>query len=94
MATAQEFAAGLAESSSDPAEVRCPFLTLIGTGKSAHSIRHAERWHEALPVEGKGIVDFDAATGADAHCQPNNPLRMAQELCNWLDELFDGVPER
>jgi hypothetical protein len=35
-------------------------------------------------------VRLDAATGADGHCQVNNRLRLAQEACGWMDEIFSA----
>jgi hypothetical protein len=41
-----------------------------------------------LSVVHKRLLRLDAASGADAHCQGNNPTRLAQEVCDWLDAFF------
>lgn len=83
-----EFARLLATFTADPAQVRCPFLSLAGLGESPTLIDQARRWHDALAVERKTLLELDAATGADAHCQINNPTRLAQEVCDWLDQTL------
>lgn len=74
----------------DPAKVRCSFLSIAGLGESPVLLDQARRWHDALSVEHKNLLEFDAASGADAHCQINNPTRMAQEVTDWLDETLPG----
>lgn len=85
-----DFAKLLATFQADPGQVRCAFLSIVGAGESPVLIRQAEQWHRALPVEHKALVRLDADTGADAHCQVNNPTRLAQEVCDWLDAFFRG----
>lgn len=53
-------------------------------------MRQAQRWHAALDVPRKDLIVFDAASGADAHCQINNPTRMMQEVCDWVAEVLGG----
>ncbi|HEY7483526.1 MAG TPA: alpha/beta fold hydrolase [Streptosporangiaceae bacterium] len=89
LATPVEFAKLLATFRADPAEVRCAFLSIAGAGESPILIDQARRWHAGLPVAHKSLIEFDAASGADAHCQVNNPTRLAQEVCDWLDAFFD-----
>jgi pimeloyl-ACP methyl ester carboxylesterase len=88
LATPLEFANLLATFQADPGKLRCAFLSIVGQGESPVLIRQAEAWHEALPTREKALVRLDAATGADAHCQMNNPTRLAQEVCDWLDAVF------
>jgi hypothetical protein len=45
-------------------------------------------WHAEIASTRKSFVLLDAATGADGHCQVNNRLRLAQEACGWMDEIF------
>lgn len=89
LATPVEFAKLLATFQADPSEVGCAFLSIVGGGESPVLIDQARRWHDGLPVERKTLIELDAATGADAHCQINNPTRLAQEVCDWLDGIFD-----
>jgi hypothetical protein len=59
-----------------------------------HRLRHgweAEAWHAALSVRHKTFLRLDGATGADAHCQVNNPTRLAQEVYDWLNEFFGAI---
>lgn len=88
--TPMEFAKWLATLRADPGEVRCAFLSIAGDGESPVLIRQAEQWHQALPVAQERLVRLDAASGADAHCQVNNPTRLAQEACDRLDDFFAG----
>jgi hypothetical protein len=46
------------------------------------------RWHREIRSARKSFVLLDAATGADGHCQVNNRLRLAQEACGWMNEIF------
>jgi esterase/lipase len=72
----------------DPALVTVPFLSILGAGDSPIFATQAHAWHEAIRSERKSFVLLDEATGADGHCQVNNRLRLAQEACGWLDEIF------
>ncbi|GAA2315764.1 alpha/beta hydrolase [Nonomuraea roseoviolacea subsp. roseoviolacea] len=87
-ATPEEFAELLTTFRADPAQVRCAYLSIAGTGESPTFLEQARRWHDGLPVATKALVELDAASGADAHCQINNPTRLAQEICGWLDEVL------
>jgi pimeloyl-ACP methyl ester carboxylesterase len=89
--TAEALIERLNQSSADPGDVRCPFLSIAGTGDAPRLIAESRRWHEALAVPEKRFIVLDAESGADAHCQINNPTRLRQEVCAWLDGLFaDG----
>jgi pimeloyl-ACP methyl ester carboxylesterase len=72
----------------DPARVTVPFLSILGGGDSPVFAQQAIRWHREIRSARKSFVLLDAATGADAHCQANNRLRLAQESCGWMDEIF------
>ncbi|WP_219513013.1 alpha/beta hydrolase family protein [Nonomuraea ceibae] len=80
-----DFARLLATFTTDPGEIRSAFLSIAGLSESPVLVDQARRFHEALPVERKTLLEFDAASGADAHCQVNNPTRLAQEAVDWLD---------
>ena len=72
----------------DPERVTVPFLSIVGAGDSRVFARQAEEWHREIRSERKAYVLLDAASGADGHCQVNNRLRLVQECCAWLDEIF------
>jgi pimeloyl-ACP methyl ester carboxylesterase len=86
--TPQEFVARSADMRADPKRVTVPFLSIIGAGDSPVFVRQAQQWHREIRSERKACVLLDAASGADGHCQVNNRLRLAQECCAWLDEIF------
>ena len=50
----------------------------------------AHEWHESIRSSRKDLVFLDAASGADGHCQVNARVRMVQEACGWMDEIFWG----
>lgn len=72
----------------DPRNVTVPFLSIIGGGDSPIFRAQAQEWHASIPSTRKTLVELDAATGADGHCQVNNRLRLAQETAGWLSEIF------
>lgn len=72
----------------DPRAVQVPFLSVLGKQEGAVWRRQTEEWHASIPSPRKRLVILDAETGADAHCQGNNPLRLVQEVDGWLRELF------
>ncbi len=71
----------------DPSRVTVPFLSIVGGGESEIFREQAEGWHRAIPSAHKALVRLGAETGADGHCQINNRLRLAQEVCGWLFDL-------
>lgn len=48
----------------------------------------AKAWDRDIRSTRKSFVLLDASTGADGHVQVNNRLRLAQECCGWLGEIF------
>jgi pimeloyl-ACP methyl ester carboxylesterase len=72
----------------DPALVTVPFLSILGGGDSPVFAAQAEAWHASIRSKRKEFVRLDEATGADWHCQVNNRLRLAQEVCGWLGKIF------
>lgn len=87
--TADEIADLIATQQADPSQVVGPFLSIAGTGEAPAFLEQARQWNDALSVEHKTLIELDAASGADAHCQVNNPTRLAQEVCDWLDNTFN-----
>lgn len=85
--TPAEFASLVATFRADPGMVRCPYLTIAGTGESPAFLNQARQWHAGLSAARKTIIELDDTTGADAHCQVNNPTRLAQEVTDWLDKV-------
>lgn len=88
LTTAAELAELFATFRADPSGADCAFLSIAGSGEGRGFIDQTRRWHGGLPVEDKTLLELDASTGADAHCQANNPTRLAQEVCDWLDDVF------
>jgi pimeloyl-ACP methyl ester carboxylesterase len=72
----------------DPGQVKLPFLSVVGGQEGSAWKKQATEWHETIRSETKSYVALDAETGADAHCQGNNPLRLAQEVDGWLREVL------
>ncbi|KAH8664697.1 Alpha/Beta hydrolase protein [Xylariales sp. PMI_506] len=72
----------------DPANVQVPFFSVLGKQEGRLFQKQTEEWHAAIPSAKKRLVNFDADTGADAHCQGNNPLRLVQEVDAWLHEVL------
>ena len=73
----------------DPSRVQVPFLSVIGAQEGGVWKKQTEEWHALIPSPRKRLVILDADTGADAHCQGNNPLRLVQEVDGWLREVLD-----
>jgi esterase/lipase len=72
----------------DATRVTVPFLSILGGGESQVFAEQAIRWHRDIRSTRKSFILLDAASGADGHCQANNRLRLAQEACGWMDEIF------
>ncbi len=87
-ATPDEMVAKTAAMAADPARVTVPFLSVIGGGESPIFAGQGRAWHAAIPSTQKALVELDAATGADGHCQINNRLRLVQEITGWLGEVM------
>ncbi|MEU7045116.1 alpha/beta fold hydrolase [Streptomyces varsoviensis] len=88
LTTAAELAELFTAFRADPSQVECAFLSIAGGGEAPAFIDQTRRWHDGLPAQDKTLLELDASTGADAHCQANNPTRLAQEVCDWLDGVF------
>lgn len=63
-------------------------MSIVGDGDSPMFKAQAETWHREIRSTQKRFVLLDAASRADGHVQVNGRLRLAQECCGWLDELF------
>jgi alpha-beta hydrolase superfamily lysophospholipase len=72
----------------DPQRVTVPFLSILGEGDSQVFAAQAKAWHRDIRSTRKSFVLLDAASGADGHVQVNNRLRLAQEACGWMSEVF------
>ncbi len=72
----------------DPRNVQVPFLSVLGKQEGGIWQKQTEEWHASIRSAHKSLVILDAPTGADAHCQGNNPLRLAQEADGWLREVI------
>ena len=87
-ATPQAFVARWEPARADAAKVTLPFLSVLGGGDSPVFASQARRWHEQIRSTRKEFVFLDAASGADGHCQVNARVRLVQEACGWMDEVF------
>lgn len=87
--TPQEFLARWENARAHPALVTRPFLSVLGGGDSPIFAAQARQWHAQIPAARKQLVFLDAASGADGHCQVNARVRLVQEACGWMDEVFE-----
>jgi len=87
-ANGQELLRRTAGMVADPSRVTVPFLSILGGGDSPVFAAQAREWHQAIASTRKAFVLLDEASGADGHVQINNRLRLAQECCGWMDEIF------
>jgi len=74
----------------DPRKVQVPFFSVLGKQEGVVWQKQTEEWHASISSAKKKIVSLDAETGADAHCQGNNPLRLVQEVDCWLQDVFSN----
>ncbi|WP_218668902.1 S9 family peptidase [Variovorax sp. KK3] len=88
--TPEEFITRTARMKADASLVTLPFLSILGAGDSPVFASQAKAWHAQIPSARKSFVLLDAATGADGHVQVNNRLRLTQECCGWLGEIFSA----
>jgi hypothetical protein len=72
----------------DPRNVQVPFLSVLGLQEGGIWKKQTQEWHASIRSAKKSLVVLDAETGADAHCQGNNTLRLAQEADGWLREVL------
>ena len=72
----------------DPKLVKMPFLSVLGLQEGGVWKKQTQEWHAAIENDKKQLVTLDAETGADAHCQGNNVLRLVQEVETWLKSVL------
>lgn len=72
----------------DPKLVKMPFMSVLGMQEGGIWKKQTREWHEGIENDNKILVTLDAETGADAHCQGNNALRLVQEVDSWLETVF------
>lgn len=88
VSTPQAFLARWEPARADATRVTLPFLSVLGGGDSPLFAAQARAWHEQIRSTRKAFVFLDAASGADGHCQVNARIRLVQEACGWMDEIF------
>ena len=86
--TPQAFLARWEPARADATRVTLPFLSILGGGDSPLFAAQARQWHEQIRSTRKDFVFLDAASGADGHCQVNARVRLVQEACGWMGEVF------
>lgn len=72
----------------DPRQIRMPVLCMASTKDPEECIRQTHETYDSLPHPRKAKFIFTPETGADAHCQVNNPELAYTTLFDWLDETF------
>lgn len=82
----------LREFHTDPAQIRCPALALVGEGEGGEPIRQFEVFSSRVagPVTRRM---FTAAEGADTHCQLANLTLSNAVTLDWLEDTL-GRPAR
>jgi pimeloyl-ACP methyl ester carboxylesterase len=84
----EDFIAKARRMIADPSLVTVPFLSIVGAGEGPGFRNDGKAWHEAIRSTQKRFVSLEASTGADGHCQAANRMRLAQEMCGWMDVIF------
>jgi len=71
----------------EPKNITIPVLCITGLGEAEGMIQMTKDAYEQFPNPNKKLLMYDAASGADAHCQVNNlPLSLAN-----VYDFFDSV---
>lgn len=86
--TPQAFLARWEPARADATRVTLPFLSILGGGDSPMFAAQARRWHDQIRSTRKDFVFLDATSGADGHCQVNARVRLVQEACGWMGDVF------
>lgn len=70
----------------DYTKINMPSLFLVGLSEDEEMVRQARIIYDTLKAKqpASKILEFEAATGADAHCQVNNLLWAQHHIFNWL----------
>ncbi|NDJ59859.1 MAG: alpha/beta fold hydrolase [Chloroflexi bacterium] len=77
----------------DPRQITMPALCMASEKDPDECIRQTHETYDLLPNARKAKVIFTAETGADAHCQLNNPELVYATLFDWLDETLGYTPQ-
>ena len=74
----------------DPANIDCPVLNIVGEGEAANpeGQRQGNVYMERVRSNVKKKLITPLNEGAAAHCTGENRTLMAQEVFDWLDEIF------
>lgn len=74
----------------DPSDVTCPVLNIVGEGEAANpeGQRQGRIYMENVSTDVKSKVITPLDEGAAAHCTGENRTLMAQEVFDWLDDIF------
>lgn len=73
----------------DPRQISIPMLCMASANDPAETVRQTHQTYDLLPNPVKAKVIFIKETGADAHCQVNNPELAYTTLFDWLDATLD-----
>ena len=72
----------------DPKLVTMPFMSVLGMQEGSVWKKQTQEWSDGIKNDKKKLVMLDAETGADAHCQANNILRLVEEVDTWLKNVL------
>jgi pimeloyl-ACP methyl ester carboxylesterase len=72
----------------DPAKVQMPFLSVLGTQEGSVWQKQTRAWSAGVTSADSQLLILGPETGADAHCQGNNPQRLVQEVHAWLNKVL------
>ena len=78
----------------DPRQIKIPVLCIASTKDPEECVRQTYEAYDLLPNPNKMKVIFDTETGADAHCQLNNPELVYATLFDWFDEVLNDSYQR
>lgn len=79
----------MTEAHVDPRQITIPMLCMASANDPAETIRQTHQTYDLLTNPMKAKVIFTEETGADAHCQLNNPELAYTTLFDWLDSVLD-----
>ncbi|MNC24037.1 Alpha/beta hydrolase family protein [compost metagenome] len=81
-----------ATGTADYERIDVPSLFLVGMSEDGEAKRQAGIVYESVKQRqpASNILEFAAATGADAHCQVNNLLWAQHHIFHWLDSIELG----
>lgn len=73
----------------DPRQITMPMLCMASSHDPEETVRQTHETHKLLPNPLKAKIIFTEESGADAHCQLNNPELVYASLFDWLDSALD-----